>query len=75
MIYNTVMPLLRLRYETPFGVIMLIAAAILMGVSKYIAQAVTSDEEKQDRLQLALYIIGVVVIIASKFVDSALAID
>ncbi|MBO4877496.1 MAG: hypothetical protein J5501_05785 [Ruminococcus sp.] len=75
MICTRIMPLIRLKYETPFGVIMLIAAAILIGVSKYIAQAVTSDEEKQEQIQLAIYIIGVVIIIASKFVDSALAID
>ena len=75
MICTRIMPLIRLKYETPFGVIMLIAAAILIGVSKYIAQAVTSDEEKQEQVQLAIYIIGVVIIIASKFVDSALAID
>ena len=75
MICTRIMPLIRLKYETPFGVIMLIAAAILIGVSKYIAQAVSSDEEKQEQVQLAIYIIGVVIIIASKFVDSALAID
>jgi uncharacterized membrane protein len=64
-----------MSYATPFGIIMLIVGAILIALSKYIAQSASQDEEKQDRIQLAFYIIGIVIIIASKFVDSALAID
>ena len=75
MLYTMIMPFIRLSYATPFGIIMLILGAILIGVSKYIAQAASSDEEKQDQIQLAIYIIGILIIIASKFVDSALAID
>ncbi|MBR2283879.1 MAG: hypothetical protein IJ874_05605 [Ruminococcus sp.] len=75
MLYTMLMPFIRLRYATPFGIIMLIIGAILIGVSKYIAQSVSADEEKQDTIQLAVYIIGILIIIASKFVDSALAID
>lgn len=75
MINTILVPLLRLSYKTPFGIAMLIAAAILIGVSKYIAQSASSDEDKQEKIQLALYIVGVVIIIASKIVDSAMAID
>ena len=67
---------LSVRYRTPFGVIMFIIAAILMGLSKYIASAIASgDEEKQDILQTVVVVAGVVIIIISKFVDSAMAID
>ncbi|MCR5707707.1 hypothetical protein SAMN02910353_02226 [Ruminococcus sp. YRD2003] len=75
MLSNMVMSLITLRYETPFGIIMLIIGAILIGVSKYIANAIAKDEEKQEILRLVIYVIGIAIIIASKFVDSAMAID
>lgn len=69
------MSLITLRYGTPFGIIMLIIGAILIGVSKYIANAIAKDEGKQEILRLVIYVIGIAIIIASKFVDSAMAID
>ena len=36
---------------------------------------IAKDEEKQEILRLVVYIIGIAIIIASKFVDSAMAID
>ena len=64
------------KYRTPFGVIMFIIAALIMGLSKYIASAIApSDAEKQEILQTVAVVAGVVIIIISKFVDSAMAID